>query len=67
MVDLIEIKIIDNNFAFPEGVQDAKIAQVMAETQNSEGAKMARKIFMFACMCLFLFSCQAFCKNLLAA
>ena len=46
---------VTHNFTFPEGVQDAKIAQVMGENQNSEGPKSAIKNLIFACRYMFLF------------
>ena len=42
-----------HNFAFPEGVQDAKIAQVVGENQNFEGHKSAIQNLIFACRYMF--------------
>ena len=42
-----------HNFAFPEGVQDAKIAQVVGENQNFEGPKSAIRILIFVCRYMF--------------
>ena len=46
---------VTHNFTFPEGVQDAKIAQVMGENQNSEGAQKCNKNFDFRLQLYVLF------------